>query len=122
MRTILRATFPSNVSIRPTQQIVYHTLDAYASIGYISELRVGTGRKARQFTRQLDYSNSGRVIVGQDETFFHGAPILMVIEPISMTILLAEVCADRQAERALALSRRVSTRCGADRLLRHRYR
>jgi hypothetical protein len=38
------------------------------------------------------------VIVGRDETFFHGLPILMVIEPVSMTILLAELCADRQAE------------------------
>ena len=97
-RTILRATFPGNVSIRPTQQVVYEALDTRPSIGYISELRLEAGLKAGEVRRTLDYGNIGRVIVGRDETFFHGTPILTVIEPVSMTILLAEVCADRQAD------------------------
>ena len=97
-RTILRATFPGNVSIRPTQEVVYEALDSRPSIGYISELRVEAGLSARQFLRGLDYSGIGRVIVGRDETFCHGQPVLMVIEPVSMAILCAEVCADRQAD------------------------
>ena len=97
-RTILRAMFPGNVAIRPTQAVVEEALDKRPSIGYISELRVEAGRRARQLLRELNYSGIGRVIVGRDETFFHGLPVLMVIEPVSMTILLAEVCADHQAD------------------------
>ena len=97
-RTILRATFPGNVSIRPTQEVVHEALDARPSVGTISQLRVEAGLKARQFLRNLNYRGIGRVIVGRDETFFHGLPVLMVIEPVSMAILCAEVCADRQAD------------------------
>jgi hypothetical protein len=97
-RTIWRATFPGNVSLR--QRFIDHFLRRAErpSVGYISELRVAAGLRARQLLRSLDYSGIGRVIVGQDETFFHGQPILMVIEPVSMTILLAEVCAAHQAD------------------------
>ncbi len=97
-RTILRATFPGNVSIRPTQEVVYEALAERPSVGYISELRVAAGLRARRLLRSLDYSGIGQVIVGRDETFFGGQPVLMVIEPVSMTILLAEVCADHQAD------------------------
>ena len=97
-RTILRATFPGNVSIRPTQAVVSEALGERPSIGSISELRLEAGLKARQVLRNLDYSGIGHVIVGRDETFFHGTPILMAIEPVSGTILLAEVCADRKAD------------------------
>jgi hypothetical protein len=97
-RLILRTTFPGNVSIRPTQEVLLEALDESRSVGYISELRLEAGRKARQFLRELDYSTIKYVQVGRDETFFLGAPILMVIEPVSSAILLAEVCADRQAE------------------------
>lgn len=97
-RLILRTTFPGNVSIRPTQEVLLEALDESRSVGYISELRLEAGRKARQVLRQLDYSAIKYVQVGRDETFFLGAPILMVIEPVSSAILLAEVCADRQAE------------------------
>jgi len=97
-RLILRTTFPGNVSIRPTQEVLLEALDESRSVGYISELRLEAGRKARQVLRQLDYSTTKYVQVGRDETFFLNAPVLMVIEPVSSAILLAEVCADRQAD------------------------
>lgn len=97
-RTILGATFPGNASIRPTQAVLKEAFGESRSIGYISELRVEAGLKARQLLRELDYSGIKHVIVGRDETFFLGAPILMIIEPVSSAILLAEVCADRKAE------------------------
>lgn len=97
-RLILRSTFPGNVSIRPTQSLLAEAFDMSRSVGYISELRLDAGRKARQVLRELDYSGIKYVQVGRDETFFHGAPILMVIEPVSSAILLAEVCADRQSD------------------------
>lgn len=97
-RVILSLTFPGNASIRPTQEILEEALDERRSVGYISELRVEAGRKAREVLRQLDYSGIKYLIVGRDETYFGGLPILMMIEPVSSTILLAEVCADRQSD------------------------
>lgn len=97
-RLILRSTFPGNASIRPTQSLLEEAFGMSRSVGYISELRLDAGRKARQVLRELDYSGIKYVQVGRDETFFHGAPVLMVIEPVSSAILLAEVCADRQSE------------------------
>ncbi len=97
-RVILSAMFPGNASIRPTQAILQEAFDESRSVGYISELRLEAGRKARQVLRGLDYRGVKHVIVGRDETYFLGQPVLMVIEPVSSAILLAEVCADRQAD------------------------
>lgn len=97
-RVILRAMFPGNASIRPTQVVLQEALDESRSVGYISELRLAAGRKARQVLRSLDYSSVPYVIVGRDETYFQGQPVLMIIEPVSSAILLAEVCGDRQAD------------------------
>lgn len=96
-RTILAATFPGNVSIRPTQAVLEEAFDQSPSIGAISELRLEAGRQAGRVLAGLDYSPAGEVIVGRDETFFQGAPMLLVIEPVSSTILLALACEDRQA-------------------------
>jgi hypothetical protein len=48
--------------------------------------------------RHIDTSPLGTVIAARDETFFGGQPLLLVIDPVSTVILLAEVTADRQAE------------------------
>lgn len=96
-RTILTATFPGNVSIRPTQAILTEALDQTPSIGAISELRLEAGRRAGRVLAGLDYNPVREVIVGRDETFFQGTPLLLVIEPVSSTILLALACEDRQA-------------------------
>jgi len=98
VRTILTATFPGNVSIRPTKQLLQEALGQSRSVGFISQLRVGSGKKAGDLLRRIDYSALGPVIVVRDETFFQGYPILIVIDPVSTTILLAQVCQDRQAE------------------------
>ncbi len=96
-RTILTATFPGNVSIRPTQQLVQEALGQSRSVGFISQLRLESGRKAGALLGQLDYSALGPVIVVRDETFFQGYPILIIIDPVSTTVLWAQVCPDRQA-------------------------
>lgn len=97
-RMILTATFPGNVSIRPTQELLDVAFDQKASIGTISELRLEAGRMAGRVLAGLDYSPVGSVIVGRDETFFQDVPLLLVIDPVSSTILLALACEDRQAE------------------------
>lgn len=97
-RVILCSTFPGDVSIRPRQKILQEALGESRSVGYISELRLEAGRKAREVLRKLDYSDVKYVIVGRDETYFLGHPVLMIIEPVSSAILLAEVGADHQAD------------------------
>jgi hypothetical protein len=97
-RTILAATFAGNVSIRPTQILLQEAFDQIPSIGSISQLRLESGCQAGRVLAGLDYSRVGDVIVGRDETFFQGIPLLLVIEPVSSTILLALACRDRQAD------------------------
>ena len=40
----------------------------------------------------------GTVIAARDETFFQGSPLLLVIDPVSTTILFAQVTDDRKAD------------------------
>ena len=97
-RTVLTATFPGNVSIRPLQAIMAEAFDQQRSVGWISQLRLETGRDAGKVLRQIDTSPLGPLIVLRDETFFQDYPIFLVVDPVSTTILLAQVCSDRQAD------------------------
>jgi hypothetical protein len=97
-RTILTALFPGNASIRPTQNILQEAFDEQRSVGYISTLRLEAGRKAGEVLSQIDYAPLGPVIALRDETFFQGRPMLLLVDPVSTTILAAHVCADRQAD------------------------
>ena len=97
-RVILASTFPGNVSIRPTQVIMQEALECSRSVGYINTLRREAGRRAGELLSQVEYSSLGSVICLRDETFYQGRPILILLDPLSSTILAAHVCADRQAE------------------------
>ena len=97
-RTVLTASFPGNVSIRPMRAVLYEALDQTRSIGGISQLRLKAGRTAGTVLPRIDTSPLGPLIVIRDETFFQGQPILMVVDPLSTTILLAQACSDRQAD------------------------
>jgi hypothetical protein len=97
-RTVLTATFPGDVSIRGTQAILGEALGESRSVGWLSELRLAAGRQAGQVLEQIDTSALGPLIVIRDETFFQGEPILLVVDPVSLTILLVQACDDRQAD------------------------
>ena len=97
-RTVLTASGPGKMAIRPLQQVLCEAFDQERSMGWISELVSEAGRRAGTFLSQVDTSTLGTVIVARDETFFHGIPILMVIEPVSMTVLFCQACPDRQAD------------------------
>jgi hypothetical protein len=86
------------VGIRPTQAILQESFDQTRSIGWISELRLQAGQLAGERLQQIDTSPLGPLIAIRDETFFQGQPILIVLDPVSLTVLLAQVCTDRQAE------------------------
>lgn len=97
-RTVLTASCPGKMTIRPLQQLLDETFDQRRSVGWISELISAAGREAGQVLAQQDSSALRQVIVARDETFFQNWPLLLVIEPVSATILLAQACPDRQAD------------------------
>ncbi|MBE2235300.1 MAG: hypothetical protein IAE85_17530, partial [Anaerolinea sp.] len=97
-RMVLAGTFPGNVSIRPLQAIMQEAFGQQRSVGWISQLRLQAGHRAGEKLRQIDTSPLGPVVVLRDETFFQGQPILLVVDPVSTTILFAQVCSDRQAD------------------------
>ena len=97
-RTVLTASCPGKMTIRPLQQLLDETFDQRRSVGWVSELISAAGREAGQVLAQQDTSALQQVIVARDETFFQNWPLLLVIEPVSATILLAQACPDRQAD------------------------
>lgn len=97
-RTVLTAGFPGKMAIRPLRQMLQEAFGQTRSIGWLSELLSEAGGKAGQVLGQVDTTPMGTVIVARDETFFQGQPLLLVIDPVSTTILLAVVAPDRQAE------------------------
>jgi len=97
-RTVLTASCPGKMTIRPLQQLLDESFEQRRSVGWISELISAAGREAGQVLAQQDTSALQQVIVARDETFFQNWPLLLVIEPVSATILLAQACPDRQAD------------------------
>lgn len=97
-RTILTALFPGNASIRPTATILKEALDRLRSVGYINDVRLHAGRRAGIVLSGVNYASLGPLIALRDETFFQGRPMLLLIDPISTTIVAAHVCSDRQAD------------------------
>lgn len=95
---ILTALFPGNASIRPTQEILQEAFGEQRSVGHISTLRLEAGRKAGEVLPQINYAPLGPVIALRDETFFQGRPMLLLVDPVSTTIMAAHVCADCQAD------------------------
>jgi hypothetical protein len=97
-RFVLTCAFPGNVALRPMQEIMYEALGETRSIGALSQFLLDAGRQAGGILGQVDHGSLGPVIVVRDETYFQDWPILLVIEPVSTTILLAVVSNDCQAE------------------------
>lgn len=97
-RTVLTVSLPGKTAIRPLRHVLSEAFDQTRSIGWISELLTEAGQKAGHRLRSIDTSPLGTVIAARDETFFGGQPLLLVIDPVTSTILLAEVCPDRQAD------------------------
>lgn len=97
-RTVLTASLPGKMAIRPLRQMLNEAFDQTRSIGWISELLTAAGHKAGRVLGNIDTSPLGTVIAARDETFFQGSPLLLVIDPVSTVILLAQVADDRKAD------------------------
>ena len=97
-RTILHASLVGGMSIRPLRQLLSEAFGQTRSLGWINQLLLQAGKEAKEVLDTIDYSPLGKVIAARDETFFHQQPILLVIDPVSSVILLAEATSDRKAD------------------------
>jgi hypothetical protein len=97
-RTVLTAAFPGKMAIRPMQEVMAEAFGQSRSVGWISELLSEAGDCAGEVLAQVDTSPLGPAIVLRDETFFQDQPLLLVVEPVSATILFAQALPDRQAD------------------------
>ncbi len=97
-RMVLTASLPGKMAIRPLRQVLNEAFDQTRSIGWISQLLSKAGQKAGHVLADIDTSPLGTVIAARDETFFQGLPLLLVIDPVSTTILFAQVTNDRKAD------------------------
>jgi hypothetical protein len=97
-RTALTLAFPGKAALRPMQECLETAFDQTRGLGTLSELLTQAGQRAGQVLEQIDCSPLGPVIVLRDETYFQDWPILLVIEPVTTTILLGVVSEDAQAE------------------------
>lgn len=97
-RTVLTTAFPGKMALRPMQKCLDIAFGQTRGLGTLSELLTQSGKQAGQVLREVDHSPLGPVIVLRDETYVQDWPILLVIEPVSTTILLGVVSEDCQAE------------------------
>ena len=97
-RTVLTASLPGKMAMRPLRHALNEAFDQTRSIGWISELLTAAGDKAGRVLGAMDTTPLGTVIAARDETFFQGSHLLLVMDPVSTTILFAQVTDDRKAD------------------------
>jgi hypothetical protein len=87
-RLILTAVFPGGVTMRPLEEMLAEAPLPGRSAPTIWRSVSEAGAKAHHLLSQIDYSDIAlpRVLVAIDETFFDGYPILLVVEPVSLSI------------------------------------
>lgn len=97
-RTALAMGFPGKMALRPIQECLGEAFEQTRGLGTLSELFTQAGQRAGRLLTELDYCPLGPVIALRDETYFQEWPILLLLEPLTSTILLGVVSADAQAE------------------------
>lgn len=87
-RLILTSVFPGGVTMRPLEEIIGEAPVPGRSATTIWRMVSQDGAKASRILSQIDYSDTALplVLVAIDETFFDERPILLVAEPVSLSI------------------------------------
>ncbi len=78
-RTVLTASLPGKMAMRPLRHALNEAFDQTRSIGWISELLTAAGDKAGRVLGAMDTTPLGTVIAARDETFFQGSHLLLVM-------------------------------------------
>jgi len=87
-RLILTSVFPGGVTMRPLEEILAETPLPDRSAPTIWRIVSQAGAQADHILSQIDYRDIAlpRVLIAIDETFFDGYPLLLVVEPASLSI------------------------------------
>jgi hypothetical protein len=98
IRTALTLLFPGGVSERSVADCLQAAFDVGRSPAFISGLMHAAGRRAGEILQSIDHSPLGLVMQARDELFVGREPILLMVEPRSLTITGLYATADREAE------------------------
>jgi hypothetical protein len=98
IRTALTLLFPGGVSERSAADCLQAAFDVGRSPAFISGLMHEAGRRAGEILQSVNHSPLGSVMQARDELFVGREPILLMVEPRSLTITGLYATADREAE------------------------
>lgn len=97
-RTALTLLFPGGVSERSATDCLQAAFDLERSSAFMSELLHEAGQRAGQILQQVDHTPLGPVLQARDELFVGRDPILLMVEPRSLTITGLYATRDREAD------------------------
>jgi hypothetical protein len=97
-RTALTLLFPGGVSERSAADCLQAALDVERSPAYLSGLLNEAGQRAGAILQAVDHSALGAVMQARDELFVGRDPILLLVEPHSLTITGLYATTDRDAD------------------------
>ncbi len=97
-RTALTLLFPGGVSERSAADCLQAAFDVSRSPAFMSGLLHEAGQRAGKILEDVDHSALDAVMQARDELFVGREPILLMVEPRSLTITGLYATADREAE------------------------
>ena len=97
-RTALTLLFPGGVPDRSAEVCLQIAFDQSRSSGFLSALAHEAGARAGEILRQVDHSVMGAVVQARDELFVGRDPILLMVEPHSLSITGLYASDNRDAE------------------------
>ena len=97
-RSALTLLFPGGVADRSAEVCLQIAFDESRSCGFLSALAHEAGARAGEILQQVDHSVMGTVVQARDELFVGRDPILLMVEPHSLTITGLYASDNRDAE------------------------
>lgn len=96
-RQILSLRLDGKCCINSIHKVLGELGACHDSVGYISEMLTESGEKVGNSLFGKDFENAMTFVFASDEIFANGRPILITVEPISLTILKIELADNRSA-------------------------
>jgi hypothetical protein len=97
-RMALTLMFPGGVSDRSAEDCLRVAFDESRSSAFLSALAHEAGKRAGEILQRVDHSVLGEVVQARDELFVGREPILLMVEPHSLTITGLYASDNRDAE------------------------
>lgn len=98
IRTALSMQLPGGITERSSEACLEVAFDEGRSPAFISSVLREAGQRAGEIISSVDHTKMGPVMQARDELFVGRTPILLMVEPRSLTITGLYATADRDAE------------------------